>query len=73
VTELGSTIKQDTPSNACMPNPPPPAENIRLALAALALRGKSNITGFLAACNAVGARQSEARQFTAKSILTPPH
>ena len=66
----GSTSKQDTPSNAFVVKPPPsPPENVRLALVALALTGKSNITGFLAVCHAVGARESGARQFTAKSLL----
>ncbi|HEY0469169.1 MAG TPA: hypothetical protein VGC79_33485, partial [Polyangiaceae bacterium] len=69
MTEQSSTIKQDTPSNSQVLKPPPPPDNVRLALAALALRGASNITGFLAACNAVGARESEARQFTQKSLL----
>jgi len=49
--------------------PPLPPDNVKLALAALALCGPSNITGFLAACNALGARESGARQFTSKSLL----
>ena len=70
VTEPNSTPKPDTLANeSALKQPPPPPDNVRLALAALALRGASNITRFLAACNAVGARQTNARQFTSKSLL----
>ncbi|HEX2672624.1 MAG TPA: hypothetical protein VHM25_17195, partial [Polyangiaceae bacterium] len=70
MTEQGSISKQNTPSNAFAVKPPPePPDNVRLALAALALCGPSNITGFLAACHAIGARESGARQFTSKSLL----
>lgn len=58
------------PSRKSVTNPPPPADNVRLVLAALALRGASNVSSLLAASGAVGARESVTRAFSTQSLRT---
>ncbi|HET9934099.1 MAG TPA: hypothetical protein VFQ35_25530, partial [Polyangiaceae bacterium] len=52
-------------SPSTLSNPP---DNVRLALAALALAGPSNISAFTAAAGAVGARESTARAFSTQTL-----
>lgn len=47
---------------------PTPTRALRLVLAALALRGRSNISGLLATASALGARESENRAFSTQSL-----
>jgi len=47
---------------------PPPTRVERLILAALALRGRSNISALLATASALGARETETRAFSTQSL-----
>jgi hypothetical protein len=60
-------VKQQ-PSNAEQVSSPPLPENLRLALAALALHGPANISRFCQIAGGAGARESEARAFSTQSL-----
>jgi len=47
---------------------PTPTHNERLVLAALTLRGRSNISALLATASALGARETESRAFSTQSL-----